>query len=683
MWSTAKSCNVELGHSLPHSSPPLNPVALGRKLLQLPRSLSALYFLEDPLTGLMLLLLMLLQPWMALCALLASLVTAALSRQSEWDPLTRKVLLLNAALFGLFLGGVEAPATAVPAALVGGGLILGLSKILTHLLRLPALLSLPFACCSVCWGLIRPLDPGSDLLFLMEPGRNLFEGFFLSLSVLSFHSLFWAGLILFLCILRASPLLAMGALGSYLLGAGLESLLTQDLTQVPSLTAGLNYLLCGMAFWGGLQRPEWKRIPEISGGILLCVIIQQLLELSPLQPGWYWVTLPFNLSTLLMLRLSPSSVIHSSGRSPEERLLREAHLSERFPTQSIPLHCPFYGNWSVYQGVEGPWTHQGRWQHAIDFVIRDEEGRSAPHVAASTEEHYCWNALLCSPCAGIVEEAIDSLADQVMGTVNHEENWGNRILIRMENGQRVCLAHLKQHSLQVQVGERVAIGQTLARCGNSGYSPEPHLHLHVQEGRTTGEATLPFHLSNVEQQGELRLRSIPSQGQLLRGALPQPDMQAAWSYMLDQRLCFRNGEQLCRCWVSLAPDGAFQFESDQGSLRWFQQNSWLRFYALEGSDPVLNILAEALPSLPLHAEPGQSWEDLSVALPMPTFRQRLLYLNGGQPRQSTQVQYSQAGLLQSRSRCGEFRIQVSAEQGLLRLEHGNELWERIASSEVN
>ena len=49
------------------------------------------------------------------------------------------------------------------------------------------------------------------------------------------------------------------------------------------------------------------------------------------------------------------------------------------------------------------------------------------------------------------------------------------------------LAHLQRGSVRVQVGERVERGQPLARCGNSGNSDYPHLHLHATRSPRFGE----------------------------------------------------------------------------------------------------------------------------------------------------------------------------------------------------
>ena len=54
-----------------------------------------------------------------------------------------------------------------------------------------------------------------------------------------------------------------------------------------------------------------------------------------------------------------------------------------------------------------------------------------------------------------------------------------------------------------EVGDRVRAGQTIARCGNSGNSSEPHLHLQLMDGPSiTRAAGLPFALSGTALEGE-------------------------------------------------------------------------------------------------------------------------------------------------------------------------------------
>ena len=53
---------------------------------------------------------------------------------------------------------------------------------------------------------------------------------------------------------------------------------------------------------------------------------------------------------------------------------------------------------------------------------------------------------------------------------------GNHVMIRCDGGV-VVLCHLQRGSLAVTVGEQVRTGQLVARCGNSGNSSEPHVHV--------------------------------------------------------------------------------------------------------------------------------------------------------------------------------------------------------------
>lgn len=54
---------------------------------------------------------------------------------------------------------------------------------------------------------------------------------------------------------------------------------------------------------------------------------------------------------------------------------------------------------------------------------------------------------------------------------------GNHVVIETDAHQFVALCHLQRGSLKALVGQRVAVGDELGACGNSGNSTEPHLHL--------------------------------------------------------------------------------------------------------------------------------------------------------------------------------------------------------------
>jgi murein DD-endopeptidase MepM/ murein hydrolase activator NlpD len=55
--------------------------------------------------------------------------------------------------------------------------------------------------------------------------------------------------------------------------------------------------------------------------------------------------------------------------------------------------------------------------------------------------------------------------------------------LRIEDVGDVLLSrpgHLSQGTIQVKVGDRVKLGQPIARVGNSGNTSEPHVHIQAQ-----------------------------------------------------------------------------------------------------------------------------------------------------------------------------------------------------------
>lgn len=58
---------------------------------------------------------------------------------------------------------------------------------------------------------------------------------------------------------------------------------------------------------------------------------------------------------------------------------------------------------------------------------------------------------------------------------------GNHVMIETGGGPVVALCHLQHGSIQVHLGQGVEVGETLARCGNSGNSTEPHVHVQAMD----------------------------------------------------------------------------------------------------------------------------------------------------------------------------------------------------------
>jgi hypothetical protein len=75
---------------------------------------------------------------------------------------------------------------------------------------------------------------------------------------------------------------------------------------------------------------------------------------------------------------------------------------------------------------------------------------------------------------------------------------GNHVTIRGHDGTFATVAHLQRASTVVRVGDRVARGELIGRCGNSGNSSEPHVHAQLMDRRSLWTAQgLPMAFSDV------------------------------------------------------------------------------------------------------------------------------------------------------------------------------------------
>lgn len=206
-------------------------------------------------------------------------------------------------------------------------------------------------------------------------------------------------------------------------------------------------------------------------------------------------------------------------RSP----LAVASLARNSPADRVPSHRTTFGA-SAY---------------AIDLVPLGERGRSAPYTLISflvpepPERFAGFGAEVLAPCAGVVRHVRDGeedhLAHRGIPSVLYAltqrrrlaRGWdglaGNHLILEAElpgassHGRTafVALCHLQRGSLRVAPGDRVAAGEVLARCGNSGNSMEPHVHLQAMDALDPGRATaLPIAFPG----------GVPRSGQVLAGA---------------------------------------------------------------------------------------------------------------------------------------------------------------------
>lgn len=49
-----------------------------------------------------------------------------------------------------------------------------------------------------------------------------------------------------------------------------------------------------------------------------------------------------------------------------------------------------------------------------------------------------------------------------------------------DHNAHIYLAHMQKGSVKLTSGDRVEVGETIGKVGNSGNTTEPHLHIHAE-----------------------------------------------------------------------------------------------------------------------------------------------------------------------------------------------------------
>lgn len=622
---------------------------------EIPRAYANVLFVDHVWVGLLIIAATFWFPNIGIAGLLAAVTALLITRLFQFPDSSGGLQIYNSVLVGLSLGAFYEVNAYVVMMIVLGAIVAVLVTVaiadgLWRLNHLPAL-SIPFLLVVLfTTPVARRYSSLSDFVGLAEPQHSLLfpwiDGFFSSLGSIFFSPQPIVGLILFAGIFWRSRYLALLALAGYGFGYLVFNLLTEN--PHPSLVVwtGFNFSLTAMAIAG------FYTVPSLAGFAvaLLAVAISAMLVVATqdflMIYGMPIMAIPFVVSTLIVLAaLGKRYGLVQPWIAPKPGLPEINYDRARLAQvrngefNSVPLLPPFFGSWEIYQGFDGPHTHKGQWRHALDFYITEQEQSFSGH-GANLDDYFCFGLPVISPVHGEVVRAVDNLPDNAPGEVDVKNNWGNFILIRMANGLHALLAHLRQHSIKVAEGDRVTPGDQLAACGNSGRSPQPHVHLQVQREATLGSATQPFHLTSVlvrdeKDQLEYELVSRPVEGQSVQGAEQDERLSAQLHLPVGRSLRYQLSastdelEKEIELHVGLTLLGQFRLVSDSGASAAFEEvNGVLAFYDRQGPRDVLLdswMLANGLTPL---TDRAHSWHDSPSAslLPMNKFQRAWLWL---------------------------------------------------------
>lgn len=147
---------------------------------------------------------------------------------------------------------------------------------------------------------------------------------------------------------------------------------------------------------------------------------------------------------------------------------------------SMRLAPPFRGEWKALRcgpnlGRNSHLAGKDQW-FAVDFERVDGKSRGSE---------------VLSPADGVVAYVEDGHEDKAARWWRQAESAhpaGNYVSIQVnaaaerggEEPAWVILAHLEQGSIHARPGQAVRSGEPVARCGNSGQTSAPHVHVHLQ-----------------------------------------------------------------------------------------------------------------------------------------------------------------------------------------------------------
>ena len=201
---------------------------------------------------------------------------------------------------------------------------------------------------------------------------------------------------------------------------------------------------------------------------------------------------------------------------------------EKNPAESIylayitktKLQLPMNGDWFVYQGGRSTFENYHaeyaiqRFAYDLTMVKNDSLWKDDPN---KLESFYAFGQTVLAPGDGKVVLADDKYDDNpVMKPSSTSPKQGNSIVIDHGNGEFSMLAHLKRGSLKVSVGDMVKVGQDIAQCGNSGNSPFPHIHYHLQTTSSWSQGEgLPTLFMDIMINRKAMATGEPSKGQVI------------------------------------------------------------------------------------------------------------------------------------------------------------------------
>ncbi|MCX6344713.1 MAG: M23 family metallopeptidase [Armatimonadetes bacterium] len=194
----------------------------------------------------------------------------------------------------------------------------------------------------------------------------------------------------------------------------------------------------------------------------------------------------------------------------DERPTASLQIPLSFQGNKIKYSCPLKGNLKI-SNIAMNYLHH-RQSHSQEFgmdileVRPNGDGRLSTCVkdgSSDLQDYYTYRKPVVAAADGAVVEVADgypeeetvspanwsaAVSSEVIGKLAktiglRNAGGGNYIVLQHAVDEFSFYAHLSEHSMMVNVGDRVRAGQVIALAGSTGNSSEPHLHFQLMDSK--------------------------------------------------------------------------------------------------------------------------------------------------------------------------------------------------------
>lgn len=188
---------------------------------------------------------------------------------------------------------------------------------------------------------------------------------------------------------------------------------------------------------------------------------------------------------VVTVALDPDAKIAGLGARPLPNPAPSDFLEYKSKTEFL---FPLRDTWTIYQGGRSVYDNYHAevpdQRFAFD-IVKIDNGSMYADGAATLADFYGFGKPVYAAAAGKVIYAHDEYDDNPINKpIPTSPKQGNSVIIDHGNGEFSFYAHLRRGSLKVRTGNVVKATQQIGEVGNSGNSPIPHLHFHVQNTPT-------------------------------------------------------------------------------------------------------------------------------------------------------------------------------------------------------